>query len=95
LAFLLRAKSWGLPLGWVIDRKFFYKALSQSWAFAVLLILAVFYLRISVILVGLIKGDYYTGLYSSAFKFIEAVILIPQFFGFGFVSFISQTVFKG
>ncbi len=78
LIFLLKAKTWGLPLGWVIDKKFFRKALSQSWAFAVLLILAVFYLRISVILVGLIKGDYFTGLYSSAFKFVEAAILIPQ-----------------
>jgi O-antigen/teichoic acid export membrane protein len=78
LTFLLKAKSWGLPLGWVIDKKFFLKALSQSWAFAVLLILAVFYIRISLILVGLIKGDYYTGLYGSAFKFIEATILIPQ-----------------
>src|SRR4030042_2492559 len=78
LIFLLKAKAWGLSLGWVIDKKFFRKALSQSWAFAVLLILAVFYLRISLLLVGLIKGDYFTGLYSSAFKFVEAAILIPQ-----------------
>ena len=76
--FLLRAKAWGLPLGWVVDKEFFKKALSSSWAFAFLLILAVFYLRISLILVGLLKGDYYTGLYGSAFKFIEAMILIPQ-----------------
>jgi len=78
LVFLFKARSWGLSLGWVIDKKFFKKALSQSWAFAFLLILAVFYLRISLILVGLLKGDYYTGLYGSAFKFIEAMILIPQ-----------------
>jgi len=78
LIFLLKAKAWGLSLGWVIDKKFFLKALSQSWAFAVLLILAVFYLRASLILVGLLKGDYYTGLYGSAFKFVEAMILIPQ-----------------
>ena len=78
LVFLFKARSWGLSLGWVIDKKFFLKSLSQSWAFAFLLILAVFYLRISLILVGLLKGDYYTGLYGSAFKFIEAMILIPQ-----------------
>jgi len=78
LFFLLKAKSWGLSLGWVVDKKFFLKALSQSWAFAVLLILAVFYIRTSLILVGLLKGGYYTGLYSSAFKFVEATILIPQ-----------------
>ena len=38
LTFLLKAKSWGLSLGWVIDKKFFLKTLSQSWAFAFLLI---------------------------------------------------------
>jgi len=78
LIFLFKARFWGLSLGWVIDKKFFKKALSESWAFAFLLILAVFYLRISLLLVGLLKGDYYTGLYGSAFKFIEAVILVPQ-----------------
>jgi O-antigen/teichoic acid export membrane protein len=78
IIFLLKAKSWGLSLGWVIDGKFFRKALSQSWAFAFLLILAVFYLRISLVMVGLLKGDYFTGLYGSAFKFVEAMILIPQ-----------------
>jgi len=78
LVFLFKAGSWGLPLGWIIDKKFISKSLSQSWAFAFLLILAVIYLRISLILVGLLKGDYYTGLYGSAFKFIEAIILVPQ-----------------
>jgi len=78
LAFLFKAKDWGLPLGWVIDKEFFLKALSQSWAFAFLLILAVFYLRLSLIMVGLIKGPYLTGLYGSVFKFAEAIILIPQ-----------------
>jgi len=78
LTFLLKAKNWGLPLGWVIDKKFFLKTLSQSWAFAFLLILSVFYLRLSLLMVGFLKGDYFTGLYGSAFKFIEAMILIPQ-----------------
>jgi len=78
LFFLLKAKSWGLSLGWVIDKKFFQKALAQSWAFAFLLILSVFYLRLSLLMVGFLKGDYATGLYGSAFKFIEAMVLIPQ-----------------
>lgn len=78
LFFLFKSFSWGLKLGWVVDRKFWKKVLSQSWAFAFLLILAVFYLRLSLIMIGLIKGPYVTGLYSSAFKFTEAIILIPQ-----------------
>ena len=78
LFFLLRSPSWNLKLGWIIDKVFWKKALSQSWAFAFLLILAVFYLRLSLIMIGLIKGPYVTGLYGSAFKFAEAIILIPQ-----------------
>jgi O-antigen/teichoic acid export membrane protein len=78
LFFLLKARKWGLPLGWVIDKKFFQKALVQSWAFAFLLILSVFYLRLSLLMVGFLKGDYSTGLYGSSFKFIEAMILVPQ-----------------
>lgn len=78
LIFLTRATSWNLPFSWVIDKDFWRKALGQSWVFAALTILAVFYLRLSIILVGLLKGAYFTGLYGSAFKFIEAMILIPQ-----------------
>ncbi len=78
LFFLFKSPSWSLKLGWIIDKIFWKKALSQSWAFAFLLILAVFYLRLSLIMIGLIKGPYITGLYGSAFKFTEAIILIPQ-----------------
>jgi len=78
LIFLTKVSSWNLPFGWVVDKDFWRKTLGQSWVFAVLTILAVFYLRLSIILVGLLKGAYFTGLYGSAFKFIEAMILIPQ-----------------
>ncbi|MBU3957237.1 flippase [Patescibacteria group bacterium] len=78
LIFLVKSSSWHLPLNWVVDRGFWRKALSQSWVFAALTILAVFYLRLSLVLVGILKGAYFTGLYGSAFKFIEAMILIPQ-----------------
>ncbi len=76
--FILKAKKWGLPLGWKWDFAFWKKSLSQSWVFAVLLILAVFYLRLSTVMINLIKGPEATGLYGSAFKFVEAMILIPQ-----------------
>ena len=76
--FWLNSKELNLPLGGVIDLVFWKKCLSQSWAFATILILAVFYLRLSVIMLNLIKGSIATGLYNSAFKFVEAAILIPQ-----------------
>lgn len=78
--FLGRANKLGLRSvsAWVVDKTFCLKILKDSWAFAVLLILAVFYLRLSLIMVNLLQGPVATGLYSSAFKFIEAGILIPQ-----------------
>jgi len=71
-----------IGLRFKIDKDFGFikKMLKESWIFALIMIMAVFYLRTSVILVNYFKGAYYTGLYSSAFKFIEASILIPQSF---------------
>ncbi|OQA93421.1 MAG: Polysaccharide biosynthesis protein [Microgenomates group bacterium ADurb.Bin219] len=63
-----------------VDLRFWKKVLSESWVFASIMILAVIYLRSSVMMVNYIKGAYFTGLYSSAFKFVEASILIPQSF---------------
>jgi len=74
------AKKLGLTLKLNIDLEFCRNILRESWVFASLTILAVFYLRSSVVMVNYLKGAYYTGLYSSAFKFIEASILIPQSF---------------
>jgi len=62
------------------DFEFIKRMLKESWIFALIMIMAVFYLRASVILVNYFMGAYYTGLYASAFKFLEASILIPQSF---------------
>jgi len=63
-----------------LDVGFWKKILKESWVFALIMIMAVFYLRSSVVIVNYFKGAYFTGIYSSAFKFIEASILIPQSF---------------
>lgn len=78
--FMLEKKRWGLSIGLEVDWPFWQKALSQSWVFAALTIIAVFYLRLSVVMMGLISGNYLTGLYGSVFKFVEAIILVPQSF---------------
>lgn len=67
-----------LKLGWEWDPKFYKKVISESWAFALILVTAVFYLRISLILIGTLLGDYQAGIYGAASKFIEAGILFPQ-----------------
>ena len=76
--FVLKARKWGLPLGWRIDISFWKEKLSQSWIFATFTIISVFYLRISLILVNFFHGPEATGLYGAPFKFLEAMILIPQ-----------------
>lgn len=70
----------GLKFKISVDIEFWKKILQESWVFAAIMIMAVFYLRSSVVMVNYFKGAYYTGLYSSAFKFIEASLLIPQSF---------------
>ena len=70
----------GLEFKIEIDKDFWKKILQESWVFALIMIIAVFYLRASTVMVNFFKGAYATGLYSSVFKFIEASILIPQSF---------------
>jgi len=67
-----------LKIGFVFDRNFFKKVLKESWVYAFLVIMAVFYLRIPLILTGILTDDYWAGIYGSVSKFIEAGILIPQ-----------------
>lgn len=76
--FLFKGKRWGISLGWQIDWQFWKKSLASSWVFAALMILAVFYLRLSTIMVNLLQGPEATGLYSTASRFVEALILVPQ-----------------
>lgn len=63
---------------WRLDWQFSRQILGQAWVFAVLLVLAVFYLRLPIILVGRLLGNYWTGIYGAAGKFVEAGIVIPQ-----------------
>ncbi len=77
---LWRARKTEINFRIVIDWSFFREIVKQSWSFALLTILSVFYLRLSVLMVGVLKTPYLTGLYGGAFKFIEALILIPQSF---------------
>lgn len=80
LMMLNYAKKINLSFKIELDFSFWKKIISQSWVFASIMIMAVFYLRSSVVLVNYFKGAYFTGLYSSVFKFVEASILIPQSF---------------
>lgn len=80
LIMLNYSKKLGLVFKIDLDIEFWRKILHDSWVFGLIMIMAVFYLRSSVVIVDYFKGAYFTGLYSSAFKFVEASILIPQSF---------------
>lgn len=67
-----------LKVEFVVDIKFWKKLIKEAWIFALIFFTAVFYLRISLILVGQLLGDYWAGIYGAASKFVEAGILIPQ-----------------
>ena len=60
------------------DSSFFKKVVRESWVFALLVILSVFYLRLPLLVINKVRGDYETGLYGAVNKFLEAGILIPQ-----------------
>lgn len=65
-------------LGSVFDLSFWKEILKEAWVFALIFILAVFYLRIGLVLIGLVLGDYWAGIFGAAAKFFEAGILLPQ-----------------
>ena len=78
LGIVIRAKKIGL----IIKPKFNIKTMKLVWRecrfFAVLVIMSNFYLRIPLITIGQTMGDYWSGIYGSVSKFLEAGMLIPQ-----------------
>lgn len=78
IIFLSNLRKIELSLKIDIDIVFWKKIIRQSWVFALLTIISVFYLRTSTVMLNLIKGPVATGLFGSAFKFVEGMTLIPQ-----------------
>jgi len=62
-----------------IDREFIMKFLKMSVPFAAGLILYTVYFRADVLLINFLKGSVSTGVYSSAFQFVELILFIPLF----------------
>lgn len=60
---------------------FLKKAVIGSLPYGLLGILGLLYFRIDALMLSYIKGNYETGLYGAAYRFLEAVIFIPGAFG--------------
>lgn len=66
------------------------KALSSVWPYFIFSVLSIFYFRFDVILLGQIQGDTAVAMYTAAFQFIEALILLPSSIGKVFFPHISK-----
>ncbi len=78
LGLTVRAQKVGLSLKPRLKKETIKKVWQECRFFAVLVIMSNFYLRIPLIAIGRIMGDYWSGIYGSVSKFLEAGILIPQ-----------------
>jgi len=78
LGLTIQARKTGLPLEPRLKKETIKKVWQECRFFAVLVIMSNFYLRIPLITIGRIMGDYWSGIYGSVSKFLEAGILIPQ-----------------
>jgi O-antigen/teichoic acid export membrane protein len=78
IIFLFNLKKFNLSFSIKTDWEFWKKILLESWVFALLTIISVFYLRTSVVMLNLIKGSVATGLFGSVFRLLEGMTIIPQ-----------------
>jgi O-antigen/teichoic acid export membrane protein len=78
LAEIFRSNKIEIKMTLKIDFEFWINIIKESWVFALIITLAVFYIRIPLVMTGLLLNDYQTGIYGSASRFVEAGILIPQ-----------------
>lgn len=58
------------------------KALIGSLPYGILAIMGLLYFRIDTIILSYIKGNFDTGIYSAGYKFLEALVFIPNAFTF-------------
>jgi O-antigen/teichoic acid export membrane protein len=73
-----------------IDREFIMKFLKMSVPFAAGLILYTVYFRADVLLINFLKGSVSTGVYNSAFQFVELILFIPLFVSIAVFPLLSQ-----
>ncbi len=78
LGLAIRAQRAGLPLKPKLEKETIKRVWQECRFFAILVIMTNFYLRIPLITIGRIMGNYWAGIYGSISKFLESGVLIPQ-----------------
>lgn len=66
------------------------EAIRESLPYGLLGVLGLLYFRIDVVLLSYIRGNYETGLYSAAYRFLEAIIFIPSAFAIALFPALSK-----
>lgn len=70
-----------IKFNYKINKQIVFMILRNSLPYGLLGILALIYFKIDILLISYIKGEYDTGIYGAAYKFLEAIIFIPSIAG--------------
>ncbi len=73
-----------------VNLKLIKKAILGSLPYGLLSILGLLYFRIDSVLLSYIKGNFETGIYGAAYKFLEAVTVIPSAFSMALFPVLSE-----
>lgn len=61
-----------------VSKDILKRVIKGSLPYGILGILGLVYFRVDTVLLGYIKGNYDTGIYAAAYKFLEAIIFVPS-----------------
>lgn len=92
LSFILIAKRQNIAIFKKVILEFLKKAAIGSFPYAVLTVLGIVYFRLSLLLLSYIKGDFDTGIYGVAYRFLEAVVIFPSALSIAFFPIFAQSI---
>jgi O-antigen/teichoic acid export membrane protein len=92
-AWLLRTRL--VRCGWVVRRALALRILRLSIPFALSAVLGVVYFRIDTVMLGFLRGDVETGWYGGAYRFVEAVVFVPEMMAAALFPVLARKFFAG
>ncbi|MCK4546088.1 MAG: flippase [Candidatus Eisenbacteria sp.] len=91
--YLLRARL--IPTGFRVTARTARMLLVNALPFALSSVLGVIYFRIDVVMLRFIKGDLATGWYGGAYRFVEAVLFVPDLMAAALFPVLARKFFAG
>lgn len=90
--FILSAKRQDIAIFKKVILALLKKAATGSFPYAVLTILGILYFRLGILLLSYIKGDFDTGIYGVAYRFLEAMVIFPSTLAIAFFPIFAQSI---